>query len=98
MKRPGREIDRGTVPGRWHVVAGAGLLLGVIAGMALLVEHDAAGQAPAAETSIGDLLKRHGTWWGSYSSTSRSRAFRSSFRATPSFFMSATGCHTTCLP
>ena len=60
MRTPGREIDRGTVPGRWHVVAGAVLLLGVIAGMALLVEHDAAGQAPAAETSIGDLLKRHG--------------------------------------
>jgi membrane-associated protein len=36
------------------------LLLGVIAGMALLVEHDAAGQAPAADTTIAALLKRHG--------------------------------------
>jgi membrane protein DedA with SNARE-associated domain len=51
---------RGTLPGRWQVVVGAVLLVGVIAGMALLVEHDAAGQAPAADTSIADLLRRHG--------------------------------------
>jgi membrane protein DedA with SNARE-associated domain len=64
VKPRGREISRasgrGIVPGRWHVTAGAVLLLGVIAGMALLVEHDAAGQAPAADTSIADLLRRHG--------------------------------------
>jgi membrane protein DedA with SNARE-associated domain len=64
MKTQGREIRRGSgrgiVPGRRHVVVGAVLLLGVIAGMALLVEHDAAGQAPASDTSIADLLRRHG--------------------------------------
>lgn len=55
-----RESGRGMVPGRWHVVAGAVVLLGVIAGMALLVEHDAAGQGPTADTSIGDMLRRNG--------------------------------------
>ena len=60
MKTPGQESSRTTVPGRWHVVVGAVLLLGVIAGIALLVEHDAAGQAPTADASIADLLKRHG--------------------------------------
>ena len=53
-------MDRETAPGRWHVVGGAVLLLGVIAGMALLVEHDAASQAPTADTTIAELLKRHG--------------------------------------
>jgi len=48
------------VPGRWHVAGGAMLLLGVIAGMAVLVEHDAAGQAPTADTTVAELLKRHG--------------------------------------
>jgi membrane-associated protein len=36
------------------------LLLGVIVGMALLVEHDAAGQAPTSDTTIAEVLKRHG--------------------------------------
>ena len=48
------------MPGRWHVAGGAMLLLGVIAGMAVLVEHDAAGQAPTADTTVAELLKRHG--------------------------------------
>jgi hypothetical protein len=48
------------VPLRRRLLAGAVLLLGVIVAMALLVEHDAVGQAPAADPSIGDLLKRHG--------------------------------------
>jgi hypothetical protein len=48
------------VPLRRRLLAGAVLLLGVLVAMALLVEHDAVGQAPAADPSIGDLLKRHG--------------------------------------
>lgn len=57
LDRQGRS---GTLPVRWRVIAGGVLLVGVIVAMALLVEHDAAGQAPAADPSIGDLFKRHG--------------------------------------
>jgi membrane protein DedA with SNARE-associated domain len=55
-----RQDGHGMLPVRWRLVAGVVLLLGVIVAMALLVEHDAAGQAAAADPSIGDLLKRHG--------------------------------------
>ncbi len=60
MNTSDREIGHETLPMWWRLVAGAVLLLVVIVAMALLVEHDAAGQVPAADPSIGDLLKRHG--------------------------------------
>lgn len=44
----------------WRVAGGVVLLVCVVVAMALLVEHDAAGQAPDADTSIADLLQRHG--------------------------------------
>ncbi len=48
------------LPVRWRVAAGVVLLLCVVVAMGLLVEHDIAGQAPAADLSIGDLLRRQG--------------------------------------
>jgi membrane-associated protein len=45
---------------RWRVIGGAALLLALIAAMALLVRHDAAGDAPPPETSIGHLLREYG--------------------------------------
>lgn len=44
----------------WRVIGGVALLIVVIGGMGLLVEHDAAGQAPSADKSIGDLLRHYG--------------------------------------
>ena len=46
--------------GRWRVIGGIALLIVVIAGMGLLVEHDASGQAPSADVSISDLLRHYG--------------------------------------
>ncbi|TAN34795.1 DedA family protein [bacterium] len=55
---PGKSERRPSV--RWRILAGAALLAGVVVAMALLVEHDAAGQALETDVSIAALLKRHG--------------------------------------
>jgi membrane protein DedA with SNARE-associated domain len=43
----------------WRVLTGAALLVGVIAFMALLVQHDASGRAPDADASIRHVLTQH---------------------------------------
>lgn len=48
------------LPLGWRLAGGVVLLLLVVGAMALLIEHDAAGQAPDADLSIGDLLRQHG--------------------------------------
>ena len=45
---------------RWQIAGGAVIVVLVIVLMVLLVEHDAAVQAPDAETSIGNVLKQDG--------------------------------------
>ena len=45
---------------RWRIAAGALLVVVVTIAMALLVRHDAAGQAPEADVAIRDLLSRYG--------------------------------------
>lgn len=45
---------------RWRLLAGVAALAAVIVAMALLVEHDAAGQVPEADRSIGALLRHDG--------------------------------------
>ena len=59
-----RSSGRDNLPRRWHLVASAALLLGLVAVIGLLVEHDAASQAPAADVSIADVLKRNGYLFG----------------------------------
>lgn len=44
----------------WRILAGVVVLIAVIAAMALLVEHDAAGQLPQADRSIGAVLRHDG--------------------------------------
>jgi membrane protein DedA with SNARE-associated domain len=45
---------------RWRIAAGAVLVVLVMIAMALLVRHDAAGQAPDADVAIGDVLRTYG--------------------------------------
>jgi membrane protein DedA with SNARE-associated domain len=45
---------------RWRILGGIGLLIVVIVVMWLLVEHEAAGQAPQADVTIRDYLDRYG--------------------------------------
>ena len=45
---------------RWRIVGGIVLLIAVIVGMWLLVEHEAAGQAPQADLTIRDYLDKYG--------------------------------------
>src|SRR6266550_9345985 len=45
---------------RWRILGGIVLLIAVIVGMWLLVEHEAAGQAPQADVTIRDYLNRYG--------------------------------------
>ncbi len=45
---------------RWRILAGAVVLISVIVAMALLVEHDAAGQVPDADRSVGTVLRQDG--------------------------------------
>jgi len=45
---------------RWRILGGIVLLIAVIVGMWLLVEHEAAGQAPQADATIRDYLNRYG--------------------------------------
>lgn len=45
---------------RWRIVGGIGLLIVVIVGMWLLVEHDASGELPQADQSIGQILRDDG--------------------------------------
>jgi membrane protein DedA with SNARE-associated domain len=45
---------------RWRVIGGIGLLIAVIVIMWLLVEHDASGELPSADRSIGEILRADG--------------------------------------
>jgi membrane-associated protein len=45
---------------RWRVLGGVVLLIAVIVVMWLLIEHDASGEAPQADKSIADILRRDG--------------------------------------
>src|SRR2546425_27064 len=45
---------------RWRVIGGVALLVAVMVGMWFLVEHDAAGQGPQSDATIGDYLRRYG--------------------------------------
>jgi membrane protein DedA with SNARE-associated domain len=45
---------------RWRVAGGIVLLIAVIVVMWLLVEHDASGEAPQTDTSIGEILRQDG--------------------------------------
>ena len=48
------------VSARWRVIGGVGLLIVVIVVMWLLVEHDASGDSPQADATIGAFLRRYG--------------------------------------
>ncbi|MEO8745305.1 MAG: DedA family protein [Candidatus Dormiibacterota bacterium] len=45
---------------RWRVLAGVVLLAAVIVGMGFLVEHDASGELPDADRTVGELLRDNG--------------------------------------
>lgn len=45
---------------RWRVLAGALVLIAVMVAMVLMVEHDASGQVPEADRSIGSVLRHDG--------------------------------------
>src|SRR5665213_3383172 len=45
---------------RWRIVGGVGLLIVVIVVMWLLIEHDASGELPGADRSIGEILRNEG--------------------------------------
>src|SRR3979490_2768142 len=45
---------------RWRVAGGVVLLIVVIVVMWLLIEHDASGELPGADRSIGDILREDG--------------------------------------
>ncbi|HVC78475.1 MAG TPA: DedA family protein [Candidatus Micrarchaeaceae archaeon] len=45
---------------RWRVIGGIGVLIAVIVIMWLLVEHDASGELPSADGSIGAVLRDDG--------------------------------------
>jgi membrane protein DedA with SNARE-associated domain len=45
---------------RWRVVGGVGLLIVMIVVMWLLIEHDASGELPGADRSIGEILRSEG--------------------------------------
>lgn len=45
---------------RWRVIGGVGILIAVIVIMWLLVEHDASGELPSADRSIGNILRDDG--------------------------------------
>ena len=45
---------------RWRIFGGIGVLIAVIVVMWLLVEHDAATEAPQIDRTIGELLRRDG--------------------------------------
>src|SRR2546427_3733350 len=45
---------------RWRVIVGVALLVAVMVGMWFLVEHDAVGQGPQSDATIGDYLRRYG--------------------------------------
>lgn len=53
------KLPRG-VPMSVRVVGGALLVLAVIVGMVLLIEHDVSGELPDADVSIGGLLNQYG--------------------------------------
>jgi membrane-associated protein len=48
------------LPARWRVVGGVALLIVVIVVMWLLIEHDASGELPQADESIGNILRQDG--------------------------------------
>jgi membrane-associated protein len=45
---------------RWRIVGGVGLLIVVIVVMWLLIEHDASGELPDTDRSIGQILRQEG--------------------------------------
>ena len=45
---------------RWRVIGGVGVLIAVIVIMWLLIEHDASGELPSADRSIGAILRDDG--------------------------------------
>jgi membrane-associated protein len=45
---------------RWRIIGGIGLLIVVIVGMWLLIEHDASGELPDTDRSIGEILRQDG--------------------------------------
>jgi membrane protein DedA with SNARE-associated domain len=45
---------------RWRVIGGVGVVIAVIVIMWFLVEHDASGELPSADRSIGELLRDDG--------------------------------------
>ena len=45
---------------RWRIAAGALFVVLVMIAMALLVRHDAAGEAPDADVAIGEVLNQYG--------------------------------------
>jgi membrane-associated protein len=48
------------VSARWRIAGGIVLLVVVIVGMWLLIEHDASGELPGADRSIGEILRQEG--------------------------------------
>ena len=44
----------------WRVIGGVALLIVVIVAMWLLIEHDASGELPGADRSIGEILRQEG--------------------------------------
>jgi membrane-associated protein len=44
----------------WRILGGIVLLIAVIVGMWLLIEHDASGETPQADTSIREILQQDG--------------------------------------
>jgi len=60
MSKPAEgDIEFG-LSARWRVIGGVGVLVVVIVVMWLLVEHDASGETPQADVTIGDFLRRYG--------------------------------------
>ena len=45
---------------RWRIIGGIGLLIVVIVVMWLLIEHDASGELPDTDRSIGEILSQDG--------------------------------------
>jgi membrane protein DedA with SNARE-associated domain len=57
LKESGREFG---LSARWRIIGGIVLLTAVIVVMWLLIEHDASGELPQADESIGDILRQDG--------------------------------------
>jgi membrane protein DedA with SNARE-associated domain len=60
MSEPDQSENLFGLSARWRILGGVGLLIVVIVVMWLLVEHEAAGQAPQADVTVRDYLDRYG--------------------------------------